>query len=147
MDIPKPSRLHYVYTGSYPDGFLDEMGANLYGIVFYVGSSKIRYEGLVKQRMEEHEAYARNGYGAPYYEVIRKIWNNGKQVVWNIVFEADDKEDVLAMEKHMIKNVYASPHLTNVAYNLDNMETKQRKALEELEKRINAKLTQLGMLP
>jgi hypothetical protein len=134
LHFPQPgANKHYLYTGAYPDGFLDECGINLGGIVFYVGYSRTRgYKD--HQRMQEHEAYARNGYAGQNYVIIRKIQATGLQVQWNIVYETEERSKALAMEKHLIRQVYAGPHLTNISYNPvnDTYQSKQRKVVAEL---------------
>jgi hypothetical protein len=139
--FPIPRNKYYIYTAAYPTGFLDEKGIDLGGIVFYVGFSKTR-GGIVQQRMQEHESYARNRYVGDRYDVIRQIWQAGKQVQWRIVFESYERSDALDMEKHCIRNVYAGPHLTNLSHNpaLDSYAGKLEKALEQWEQAIDERL-------
>ena len=107
------SKLYYVYTLSYPQGFVADSGADLSTVVFYVGKGTVRRIGV--QRIDEHErdaGYNRPAIGRRKIDVIRLIWSKGMRVEKNIIFETDIEIEALRYEEQRIKQ-YGSWHLTN----------------------------------
>lgn len=113
----------YVYTLSYPEGFLAPDGQELGGTVFYVGKGTVQPPSLV-QRVDIHEWEAlrpsshRPDLSINQYTInaIRQIWKQGKLVVKQIIFESEDEREVLAHERRALKQ-FASPYLTNYQRN------------------------------
>ena len=82
----------YVYTLAYPDG-----------TVFYVGKGS-------KSRIMNHEADARNPDRAHTYysrksEIIRKIWEEGGQVLKQKVAFFDNEDEAFAFEQELINSL------------------------------------------
>jgi hypothetical protein len=113
----------YVYTLSYPEGFLSPDGQELGGVVFYVGKGTVQPPSLV-QRVDIHEWEAlrpssrRPDLSINQYTInaIRHIWKQGKFVVKRIIFESEDEREAFAHERHALKQ-FASPYLTNYQRN------------------------------
>ncbi len=105
--IPAPSVEHqkkyYVYTLAYPDG-----------TVFYVGKGQ-------DDRLHCHEYDARHSdeeiksryLNLEKCQIIRSIWEQGKQVEKNIVFETDVELDAYIYEWTLINMVYTG-QLVNI---------------------------------
>lgn len=87
-------RLFYVYILYRPDGR-----------PFYVGKGQ-------GKRIHSHEQFARMGYKARRYGIIRKIWREGGQVIKQKVFETYDENKAFAMERYLIASI-GRENLTN----------------------------------
>lgn len=117
--IPTPLGVQpfYVYTHSYPEGFLASSGQELSGIVFYVGKGTVERSPQI-QRVDSHEREAlwvfnpKSGVNWYTIDAIRQIWKQGKHVIKQIIFETSDESEALAFESQALKQ-FASPYLTN----------------------------------
>lgn len=88
---------YYVYTLAYPDGR-----------VFYVGKGS-------SNRVHMHEIEAKRGYHAKRHEIIRSIWENGGEVLKQIVFETNNERDACTRELEVIREY--SESITNIQHN------------------------------
>lgn len=127
--IPTPmgTKPFYVYEHLYPEGFIDDNGDDLSGIVFYVGKGKV-VSRPKRQRIDHHEYDAADGGRAQKHNVIRSIWSKGMDIQKRVAFEFD--EEIAALDGEM-KHMQAcmSPYLTNVSKGNKHMRrsTKRRK--------------------
>ncbi len=107
---------YYVYTHSYPKGFLASDGQDLSDIVFYVGKGTW-FEPPLIQRIDMHEHQAL--WGSSRYSpnehklaAIKQIWAAGKSVTKQVIFESSSEGKALEFESKAVKQ-FASPYLTN----------------------------------
>jgi hypothetical protein len=77
----------YVYILYRPDGR-----------PFYVGKGQ-------GNRIHAHESFARNGYKARRYSIIRKIWREGGEVLKQKVFETESEDEAYDMERYLIASI------------------------------------------
>jgi hypothetical protein len=96
---------YYVYTYSYPDG----------GPVFYIGKGTLYTSKTIAQRVDMHEYHTRRGKRSRVYDVIRRIWAQGKSPVKKIVYQSDEEYRALAVEHDLIQLYKGSGFLTNIA--------------------------------
>lgn len=109
----------YIYTLSYPEGFLAPAGQELGGTVFYVGKGTVQPPSQI-QRVDAHEwevlrpSSRRPELSINQYTInaIRHIWKQGKLVVKRIIFESEDEREAFTHERRALKQ-FASPYLTN----------------------------------
>jgi hypothetical protein len=107
---------YYEYVLKYPEGFIVD-GADVSGVVFYVGKGTISPSWTNVERMDMHEVEARRGCDCLKCNAIRGIWDNGQQVDKEKVFESEHEYEVLAKEQTDIKETYAGKYLTNYQHN------------------------------
>ena len=112
---------YYIYTLSYPDNVFDDDGQNLAGIVFYVGMGSW-YKKSAVQRIDSHEKEAlraenNNLRTVPInprkIQAIKRIWDAGKNITKQVVFESSNRRQIQLMEIALIRQ-YQSPYLTNI---------------------------------
>lgn len=125
---------YYVYTLSYPNGYIDANGTDLSGVVFYVGKGTV-HEYI--DREVDHEVYARKGRVGPTPAAIRRIWNQGKQVQKTKVYETGVEVDALMYEWVCIQFIYAGPYLTNISGNRYYYERKEEARLAMLARMLD----------
>lgn len=65
------------------------------GSPFYVGKGQ-------GNRIDAHESFARNGYKAKRYSIIRKIWREGGSVFKQKIYYTDDEDTAYAIEQAAI---------------------------------------------
>ena len=109
----------YVYTLSYPEGFVTSSGQELGGAVFYVGKGTVQPPSQI-QRVDVHEwEVLRPSSNQPIFSInqytinaIRHIWKQGKAVVKQIIFESASEGEAYTYERRALEQ-FASPYLTN----------------------------------
>jgi len=108
---------YYVYTWTYPDGYIDDDGTNLSGIIFYVGKGS-------RDRIDNHERLAID-FSRPQTAVsktIRSIWRAGgktlklKPLKQKVAF-FDDEKEAHAYEKQLIESLRGTGYLVNEKHN------------------------------
>lgn len=107
----------YEYVLKYPKGF-EVDGVDVGGIVFYVGKGTVATSPWqAYERIDQHEAEARNGCECKKCGVILSIWERGMQVDKAKILESNSEAEVLASEEKDIKETYSSSYLTNFTFN------------------------------
>jgi hypothetical protein len=117
---PMGEKPHYVYTLSYPAGFIADDGTDLSDVVFYVGKGTILQNGT--QRVDAHEGEARSTVQDRYLfnkrkiAAIQAVWRRGLNIQKNVIAEFDSNNEATEYESLWIRE-YAGPYLTNRADN------------------------------
>lgn len=93
------NKLYYTYTLAYPES----MG----GFVFYVGKGR-------HGRIDHHENEARRGVTSYKCRIIRKIWEQGEQVVKQKTGFSANPEEISILEIALIFLMRPYGHLTNL---------------------------------
>jgi hypothetical protein len=96
---------YYTYELAYPES----MG----GAVFYVGKGKTE-EKPWQDRINAHEREAMRGHDCQRHQIIRRIWENGEEVIKRKVFETDVEQDALIYEWVLVNLIYGRENLANM---------------------------------
>lgn len=101
MPVPiQPQKKYFVYTLCWPTNARP----------FYVGKGNRN-----RSRLSEHLSEARRGWcHCPKCEVIKRIWQTGRAVFINYLFETDDEAEALRVEARTIRELSAKYRLCNL---------------------------------
>jgi hypothetical protein len=113
--VPVATKQYFLCSAAYPEGFIDDDGTDLSGIVFFVGMSRTHRKdpGFIKEVEGQAVCYHTPGTTGG---VIYKIKQSNMWVKWEIIFETDNLDQARRFKKFFVGQ-YTGPYLTNTHHN------------------------------
>lgn len=126
---PMGDKPYYVYELLYPDGFIDEDGTDLSGVIFYIGKGTFAKDAIQRVDGHEYEVFGvETEMRGRKERAIQRIWAQGLRVKKYIPLMTDDEREALIFEMEHIHKHSSSPYLTNVR-RLDPVKIRRRHEL------------------